>query len=226
MPKGPTNVVTSSSSSSNKFQKTKVASAATAASPSYIMGSGQGTFNNNIKPTTTRCCNHLTKSTSSDPSSGLVDLGHQGGGDGPPHSSRSSSSSSSAESILDVSYSSMESDNGRSVSYSSDKFPPHALVNARLHHADKIPFSPLALSHYDSSIPPPPPSPAGHLPKTLPSMSSLSGSRMNGQRNTVSSQYQRYCSFFLYPILMNSFLQIMAFVLTRNSQPEHLAVCS
>ena len=52
----------------------------------------------------------------------------------------------------------MESDNARSVSYSSDKFPPPSLVQARLTHTDKIPFSPFMMTSNSGPVfdlPPP-----------------------------------------------------------------------
>lgn len=50
---------------------------------------------------------------------------------------------------------------GRSVSMSSDKFPPPALVQARInHHGERIPYSPGPLTpatpFYDATVPPPP----------------------------------------------------------------------
>ena len=56
--------------------------------------------------------------------------------------------------VLDKSYSSIESDHGSSVSFSSDKFPPQELFHPQPHHTDKISYSPLAMSNYDMSMPP------------------------------------------------------------------------
>ena len=65
----------------------------------------------------------------------------------------------------------MESDNARSVSYSSDKFPPPSLVQARLTHTDKIPFSPFMMTSNSGPAVfdlPPPPAAAGHQPQQPP----------------------------------------------------------
>ena len=70
--------------------------------------------------------------------------------------------------------SSIESDHGRSVSFSSDKFPPPELVRARLHHTDKIPYSPLAMSNYDMSMPPPNNQPSMPPPPSTSKTSSTS----------------------------------------------------
>jgi len=77
----------------------------------------------------------------------------------------------SSSDLFDISYSSMDSDNARSVSYSSDKFPPPALVHARLTHTDKIPHSPFMMTSSGSNFDLPPPTHSHHTPRspvTLP----------------------------------------------------------
>merc|ERR1712020_479869 len=104
-------------------------------------------------------------------------------------------------------FSSFESDHGRSVSFSSDKFPPPELVNARLqHHGDKVPYSPLAMSNYDMSMPPPtskssstkPPSTTTlTLPKTTSAnqiLSSGSSHFGNNRRNSHKTAHHRLSS--------------------------------
>ena len=59
-----------------------------------------------------------------------------------------------SDEVLDISYSSIESDHGSLGSFSSDKFPPQDIIHAQLHHNDKISYSPLAMSNYDMSMPP------------------------------------------------------------------------
>lgn len=58
----------------------------------------------------------------------------------------------------------MESDNARSVSYSSDKFPPPSLVQARLTHTDRVPHSPFMMTNSGPNfeLPPPPHSHGQH----------------------------------------------------------------
>lgn len=67
----------------------------------------------------------------------------------------SGGSCSSAGGLLDNSvdwnYSGMESENGRSVSFSSDHLPPQVLRDSVFHHSDKVPYSPLPQSVSASS---------------------------------------------------------------------------
>ena len=109
-------------------------------------------------------------------------------------------------------YSSIESDHGRSVSFSSDKFPPPELVHARLHHTDKIPYSPLAMSNYDMSMPPPPTStlpPTTSCPLTLPKTTSAnailsSGSQLGSSRSThKTAQRSVFRNFFRKATILN-----------------------
>jgi hypothetical protein len=112
---------------------------------------------------------------------------------------------------LDMSYGSFESDHGRSVSFSSDKFPPPELVNARLqHHGDKVPYSPLAMSNYDMSMPPPtskstssstkPPSTTSCTALTLPKTTSANqilssgSSHFGNRRNSHKTAHHRLSS--------------------------------
>ena len=107
-------------------------------------------------------------------------------------------------------FSSFESDHGRSVSFSSDKFPPPELVNARLqHHGDKVPYSPpLAMSNYNMSMPPPsaaskssssstkPPSTTSCTALTLPKTTSAnqilsSGSHFGNRRSSHKTAHHR-----------------------------------
>merc|ERR1719431_2131274 len=67
------------------------------------------------------------------------------------------------------------------VSYSSDKFPPPSLVQARLTHTDKIPYSPFMMTNSGPNFDLPPPTHSHHPPRspsvTLPiTASSESGS--------------------------------------------------
>jgi len=119
---------------STQYQHPVVSAASTASittSPSYIRGP-------NIS--------HMVKSVSL-PASSSGDLGYNDFDytDSP---------------LFDQSYSSMESDNARSVSYSSDKFPPPSLVQARLTHTDKIPHSPFMMTNSGPQFDLPPPSQA------------------------------------------------------------------
>ncbi|XP_059079754.1 poly(A) polymerase beta-like isoform X1 [Tigriopus californicus] len=74
------------------------------------------------------------------------------------------------ESNTDVSYnSSLDSENGRSISLSSDSFPPEIVTRAyRQHNQDRVPHNPMATPpkaffgpppYHDISVPPPPTSP-------------------------------------------------------------------
>merc|ERR1711973_518418 len=72
-------------------------------------------------------------------------------------SSTGGSLSSAAGLTEDLGNVSMESDHARSVSFSSDKFPPSPLVLARIQHGEKtLPFSP-------GGFPLPPPTTSGGL---------------------------------------------------------------
>jgi len=83
----------------------------------------------------------------------------------PRNSSGSCSSSNPNDEILNTSL--CDSDHARSVSFSSDKFPPSPLVHARIHHGESMPFSP------GSGFPIPPPSINDLSPRPAKSVKSI-----------------------------------------------------
>jgi len=93
-------------------------------------------------------------------------------------SSSSGGSCSSASGCIDDYNTSLESDHGRSVSFSSDKFPPPALVHARIHHGAESGLPPFSPSSF--SVPPP-----SHLVMTSPESGNGSSSC---ESNTSSTQ--------------------------------------
>ena len=97
----------------------------------------------------------------------------------------------------------------RSVSYSSDKFPPPSLNLARVSHQDQLPVTPSYLmtgvvplpSDVDTSVPPP------ALPTPPPSLSSpltFSMAKQNAWRSQRYSQFNFLCSSIIRSSLFRS----------------------